>query len=45
MQKALVGTFMGGLKSEILDVIHLFKPQSLKETIDLARMPNDQLLR
>jgi hypothetical protein len=29
-QRALVGTFMGGLKTEISDGIHMFKPQTLK---------------
>ncbi|KAL5803189.1 hypothetical protein ACOSQ3_031633 [Xanthoceras sorbifolium] len=42
-QKALVGPFMGGLKSEIADGIRLFKPKSLKEAISLARMRDDQL--
>ena len=44
-QKALVGTFMGGLKSEIADDIRMFKPKSLKEAISLARMRDDQLTR
>ncbi|KAJ0041053.1 hypothetical protein Pint_26951 [Pistacia integerrima] len=30
-QKALVGTFMGGLKPEIADSIRMLKPKSLKE--------------
>ena len=44
-QKALVGTFMGGLKAEIADAIRMFKPQSLKEVINLARMRDDQITR
>lgn len=44
-QKALVGTFMGGLKSEIADGIRMFKPKTLKDAISLARMRNEQLLR
>ena len=44
-QKALVGTFMGSLKSEIADDIRMFKPKSLKEAISLARMRDDQLTR
>ncbi|RVW63788.1 Transposon Tf2-2 polyprotein [Vitis vinifera] len=44
-QKALVGTFMGGLKAEIADEIRMFKPQSLKEVINLARMRDDQIAR
>ncbi|KAH7572795.1 hypothetical protein JRO89_XS03G0015500 [Xanthoceras sorbifolium] len=42
-QKALVGTFMGGLKLEIADEIRMFKPQLLKDVISLARMRDDQL--
>lgn len=44
-QKALVGTFMGGLKSEISEGIQMFRPKTLKEVINLARMKNDQLSR
>ena len=41
-QKALVSTFMGGLKSEITDGIRMFKPRTLKEAISLARMRDEQ---
>ncbi|KAL5762522.1 hypothetical protein ACOSP7_018786 [Xanthoceras sorbifolium] len=44
MQKALVGTFMGGLKLEITEGIRIFKPRSLKEAISLACIREDQLL-
>ncbi|KAF2322669.1 hypothetical protein GH714_028059 [Hevea brasiliensis] len=44
-QKALVGTFMGGLKSEIAEGIRMFKPKTLKDAISLARMKDEQLLR
>ena len=44
-QKALVGTFMGGLKTETSDGIRMFKPQTLKDAIRLARMRDDQLMR
>lgn len=44
-QKALVGTFMGGLKTEIADGIRMFKPKTLKEAISLARMRDEQLSR
>ncbi|EEF41763.1 conserved hypothetical protein [Ricinus communis] len=37
-QKALVGTFIGGLKPEIADAIRFFKPKTLKDAIDYARM-------
>ena len=36
---------MGGLKTEISDGIRMFKPQTLKEVINLARMRDDQLAR
>ena len=44
-QKALVGTFMGGLESEIAEGIRMFKPKTLKEAISLARMKDDHLIR
>ncbi|XP_035544588.1 uncharacterized protein LOC118347982 [Juglans regia] len=44
-QKALVGTFMGGLKTEVSDGIRMFKPQTLKDAIRFARMRDDQLMR
>lgn len=44
-RKALVGTFMGGLKTEISEGIQMFKPQSLKEVINLTRMRDEQLTR
>lgn len=44
-QKALVGTFMGGLKAEITDGIRMFKPKTLKDAIGLARVRDDQLTR
>ena len=36
--KALVGTFVGGLKPKIVDGIRMFKLKTLKEAISLARM-------
>ncbi|KAL9429100.1 hypothetical protein AB3S75_030999 [Citrus x aurantiifolia] len=42
-QKALVGTFMGGLKPEISDGIRMFKPKTLKEDVSLAHMQADQV--
>ncbi|RVW24529.1 Transposon Ty3-I Gag-Pol polyprotein [Vitis vinifera] len=36
---------MGGLKPEVADGIRMFKPQSVKETISLAKMRDDQLAR
>lgn len=42
-QKALIGTFMGGLKPEISESIRMFRPKCLKEAISLARMKDEQL--
>ena len=44
-QKALVGTFMGGLKLEVADGIRMFKPKTLKEAISLAKTRDEQLTR
>ena len=44
-QKALIGTFMGGLKIEIADGIRLFKPKTIKEAMNLARMKEEQSAR
>ena len=43
LQKALVGSFMGGLQSEISEAIRMFKPKTSKEAISLARMKDEQL--
>lgn len=42
-QKALIGTFIGGLQDEIADEIRMFRPKTLKDTISLARMRDEQL--
>ena len=42
-QKALVGLFMGGLRSEISETTCMFKPKTLKEATSLARMKDKQL--
>ncbi|KAH9723902.1 hypothetical protein KPL70_007302 [Citrus sinensis] len=44
-QRALVHTFMGGLKLEISEEICLFRPKTLKEAISLARMKDEQITR
>ena len=44
-QKALVGLFMGGLRSEISKAIRMFKPKTLKEVVSLAHMKDEQLQR
>ncbi|KAK8546572.1 hypothetical protein V6N12_027349 [Hibiscus sabdariffa] len=44
-QRALVGTFMGGLKDDIADGIRMFKPKTLKDVVSLARMREEQLTR
>ena len=42
-EEALIGMFMGGLTMEIAKAIRMFKPQSLKDVISLARMKDDQV--
>jgi hypothetical protein len=42
-QKALVGTFLGGLKKEIVSTIRMFKPKTLHDAIELAWMRDDNL--
>lgn len=44
-QKALVGTFISGLKPEIAEDIRMFRPTTLKEATSLARMREEQLNR
>lgn len=43
--KALVGSFMGGLKPEIAEDIRLFRPRTLKDAILLARIKDEQLIK
>lgn len=42
-EKALVGAFIGGLNPSISAGIHIFKPKTLMEIINLARLRDDQL--
>lgn len=42
-EKALVGAFMGGLHKSISSGIQIFKPKTLMEIINLARLRDDQL--
>jgi hypothetical protein len=44
-QKALVGTFLGGLKQEIVFALRMFKLKTLCDAIELARMGDDNLLK
>lgn len=44
-QKALIGTYIGGLKDNISDSVRMFHPKTLKATIELARMKDEQLQR
>lgn len=37
--------FLAGLKEEIVAEVRMFKPQTLRETIDLARMRDEKLTR
>jgi hypothetical protein len=40
-----VGTFLGGLKKDIVFAIRMFKLKTLCDTIELARMGDDHLAR
>jgi hypothetical protein len=40
-QKALVGAFLGGLKSDIVFAVRMFKPKTLCDAIELARMRDE----
>ena len=42
-QKALVGAFMGGLKEDITSEIRMFKPKTLSEAIELARIKDESM--
>ena len=42
-KEALIGMFMTGLTMEITKVVRMFKPQSLKDTINLAHMKDGQV--
>jgi hypothetical protein len=44
-EKALVGTFLGGLQPDIANPIKMFKPRTLRETIQFAQMQEDQMKR
>jgi hypothetical protein len=44
-EKALVGTFLGGLRANIANPVKMFKPWTLRETIQFARMQDDQMKR
>ena len=44
-QKALIGTYIGGLNDNISDGIRMFQPKTLKATIELARMRDEQVQR
>ena len=41
-QKALIGTFLGGLKEEIASEVRMFKPKTLRETIEFARLMDER---
>jgi hypothetical protein len=42
-QKALIGTFLGRLKVDISNDVHKFKPRTFRETIEFARMREDEV--
>jgi hypothetical protein len=43
LEKALVGTFLGGLQPDIANPVKMFKPRTLRETIQFTRMQEDQM--
>jgi hypothetical protein len=42
-QKAFMGTFLGGLKQEIVSALRMFKPKTLHDAIELPQMRDDNL--
>nr|GMD47364.1 Retrovirus-related Pol polyprotein from transposon 17.6 [Ipomoea batatas] len=44
-EEALLGVYMGGLKSELADVVRMFRPKILRDAMAWARMKDDQLQR
>lgn len=42
-QKALVVTFLGGLKDEIVDADLMFKPRTLHDAFELVHMKDDTI--
>jgi hypothetical protein len=44
-EKALVGTFLGGLQPDIANPVKMLKPRTLRETIQFAQMQEDQMKR
>jgi hypothetical protein len=40
-QKALVGTFFGGLRGDISNAVKMFKPRTLHETVNFTRMQDE----
>ncbi|CAL9217878.1 unnamed protein product [Arabidopsis halleri] len=44
-QKALIGTYVGGLNPTIADSVRMFRPKTLKEVLNLARLKDEQMQR
>jgi hypothetical protein len=42
-QKALVGAFLGGMKLDIIYAVRMFKPKTLRDAIELARMRDENI--
>jgi hypothetical protein len=42
-QKALVGAFLGGLKSNIVSAVRMFNPKTLRDAIELARVRDENI--
>jgi hypothetical protein len=44
-QKALIGNFLGGLRADISTDVRKFKPWTLRENVEFARIREDELQR
>ncbi|XP_077249301.1 uncharacterized protein LOC143888776 [Tasmannia lanceolata] len=42
-EKALIGTFVGGLKDELAGEVQVFRPKTLNDAIGLARMMEEKI--
>ncbi|CAA0265790.1 unnamed protein product [Arabidopsis thaliana] len=42
-EEALVGTFLGGLRDNIADHVHMFSPTTMRAVIKLARLRDEQI--
>lgn len=43
-EKALIGAFVGGLKTELASEVCVFRPRTYSEVVELARIRDDHLM-